>query len=314
MFLIVSFGLSALIDAAFYSYYQRMGQIEAQVYATLWGLARMYTPTLGVVASLLLTGESVKLSIIGYLNVGRASLKYFLLSPLLVYLAAGSFFLLAFLLGLADIDGFLDLMVSSSGGLITKELARSLLLIGVASSYPIALTVNSLFALGEEIGWRGYLFKLLGWEFNLRNVLLVGSIWGLWHSTAIALLGHNYPSLRALGIPLFVLFCTVLSTPMLKLTRESNSILPSVSIHGCLNAVWGLTVYATKMRGVENELWGGMGVLGISSLAIISALLLLTLRRGIGSRGLSSPWGRRGGTRGPLLSGTGDTLAGRGPS
>ncbi len=278
-FLISSFGLAALLDLIFYSYYQQVSRIEAQVYAMLWGLARMYAPALGAVISLLLTGESVKRSMISYLNLGRKSLKYFLLSPLLVYLAAGFFFLIAFPLNLVDIDNFLDLIVEGSGGLVTKEFARVILLVNILSSYPIALTINSIFSLGEEIGWRGYLFRLLGWEFNLRNVLKIGLIWGLWHSTAIALLGHNYPLLRARGIPLFVLFCTALSATMLKLTRESESILPAVSMHGCLNAIWGLTVYSTRMKGVENELYGGMGLLGISSLAISAIIVALFRRR-----------------------------------
>ncbi|MCS7102520.1 MAG: hypothetical protein NZ992_01400, partial [Candidatus Korarchaeum sp.] len=94
-FLIVSFSLAALIDFTFFSRYQQMSQIEAQIYVTLWGLARMYTPTLGAVASLLLTRESVKSSMISYLNVSRTSLKYFLLSPLMIYFAVGLFFLSA---------------------------------------------------------------------------------------------------------------------------------------------------------------------------------------------------------------------------
>ncbi|MEM0192783.1 MAG: CPBP family intramembrane glutamic endopeptidase [Candidatus Korarchaeum sp.] len=278
-FLVTSFGLASLLDLIFYLHYQRMSQIEAQLYAILWGLARMYTPALGAVISLLLAGESVKQSMISYLNLGRKSMKYFFLSPLVVYSAVGFFFLLAFFLSLVDLDSFLDLIVKSSGGIITKEFARTLLILNILSSYPIALTINSLFALGEEIGWRGYLFRLLGWEFNLRNVLTIGSIWGLWHSTAIALMGHNYPVLRTSGVPLFMLFCITLSAPMLKLVRESESILPAVSLHGCLNALWGLTVYSTKMRGVENELYGGMGLLGISSLTISAIVVTALLRR-----------------------------------
>ncbi|MEM2810200.1 MAG: hypothetical protein QW187_00025 [Candidatus Korarchaeum sp.] len=68
-FLVTSFGLASLLDLIFYLHYQRMSQIEAQVYAILWGLARMYTPALGAVISLLLTGESVKQSMISYLNL-----------------------------------------------------------------------------------------------------------------------------------------------------------------------------------------------------------------------------------------------------
>jgi hypothetical protein len=66
---------------------------------------------------------------------------------------------------------------------------------------------------------------------------------------------------------------------MLKLTEASGSILPSVSLHGGLNALWGLAAYSTKFRGVENELYGGLGVLGIISLFIASVSTVAILKK-----------------------------------
>lgn len=258
IFFLVSFSLSSLLDFLLYTKLPHMGQVETQVYAMLWGLARMYTPTLGVLFALISAGENIKFKLMSYLNIGKRALKFFLTAPLFVYLALCVFFILTSVLNMLDFERFFELMVSSSG-LVTKEFAVMLFFINLILSYPISLTLNSLFALGEELGWRGYLFEALGGKYDLRNVLIVGIIWALWHSTAIVLLGHNYPSVRAGGIPLFILFCIALSLPMLKLTRDSGSVLPAVSLYGCLNAVWGLTVHTTKMGGIENEIHGGMG-------------------------------------------------------
>jgi hypothetical protein len=69
----------------------------------------------------------------------------------------------------------------------------------------------------------------------------------LWHATAIRLLGNNYPQLRWAGVPLFVLYCVLLSAFMLRLVAAANSVLPAVSFHGAVNALWSLTVLTTAV-------------------------------------------------------------------
>src|SRR5690625_4755344 len=74
------------------------------------------------------------------------------------------------------------------------------------------ITINAIFAFGEEIGWRGFLlreFQLLGfWKASL----LIGLIWGVWHAPLILFAGHNYPSTPIFGVVLMVTFCVVLCT------------------------------------------------------------------------------------------------------
>lgn len=46
----------------------------------------------------------------------------------------------------------------------------------------ILATSLALGAMGEEIGWRGYLQVRLNWELKpLVSPLIVGTLWGLWH-------------------------------------------------------------------------------------------------------------------------------------
>ena len=71
---------------------------------------------------------------------------------------------------------------------ISRGTAVSLLL-GVLVYGPV---INLFFAIGEEIGWRGFLYPALRQRMStLPACLLVGAIWGLWH-TPINLMGHNY--------------------------------------------------------------------------------------------------------------------------
>jgi membrane protease YdiL (CAAX protease family) len=61
------------------------------------------------------------------------------------------------------------------------------------------LTINTLFAFGEEIGWRGSLQKELShlgfWKFSF----LIRLIWGIWRSPLI-IQGYNYPQHPSSGL------------------------------------------------------------------------------------------------------------------
>ena len=59
--------------------------------------------------------------------------------------------------------------------------------------------INTLLALGEELGWRGLLLPELLPLGQRRAILLSGVIWGFWHAPVI-LQGHNYPSQPVLGV------------------------------------------------------------------------------------------------------------------
>jgi membrane protease YdiL (CAAX protease family) len=70
-------------------------------------------------------------------------------------------------------------------------------------------TANLFFVLGEEIAWRGFLEK----ERFIKgawNPLLVGIIWGLWH-TPLILMGCNYGEHYIWGIPVMMVVCIVLA-------------------------------------------------------------------------------------------------------
>jgi membrane protease YdiL (CAAX protease family) len=160
---------------------------------------------------------------------------------------------------------------------------RLLLLAQLPLAYAAAVTVNALAALGEELGWRGYMFRRLGSRPDLKSTLAIGVVWGLWHATAIGVLGHNYPVLRWAGVPLFTAFCVLLTALMLPLVERAGSVLPAVSLHGAVNALWGLTVAITKLEGAVGEAAGGLGTLGLASLA--AAWLALKAALKVGGKG-----------------------------
>jgi membrane protease YdiL (CAAX protease family) len=115
----------------------------------------------------------------------------------------------------------------------------------VAVQILLAITLapffNVLFALGEELGWRGYLFPKLLPLGQWKAVLISGTIWGLWHAPAI-IQGLNYPGYPVIGIFMMIVFCILLSIIFSWMYLNTKSPWVAALAHGSINAVAGLPV------------------------------------------------------------------------
>jgi membrane protease YdiL (CAAX protease family) len=136
----------------------------------------------------------------------------------------------------------------------------------VAAQVAIGLTVgplfNTLFAVGEEIGWRGFLLpRLLQTGLGQWPALVLsGAIWGLWHAPVIAR-GHNYPEHPYIGVLLMTIFCTLLGVIFGWLRLASDSVWVPALAHGSLNAIAGvpfllLTRFDTAIGGMLTSVMG----------------------------------------------------------
>ncbi len=101
------------------------------------------------------------------------------------------------------------------------------------------LTINGLFAFGEEYGWRGVLAEELRPLGNLRANLLTGVLWGLWHAPIIILLGHNYGTEWGWGIFLMVAWTTPLAFLLSWVRQRSGSVIAPAFLHGAYNGTIG---------------------------------------------------------------------------
>ena len=75
----------------------------------------------------------------------------------------------------------------------------------------LAPAINMFPALGEEVGWRGYMMPRLKEQFGLLNGRLLGGVvWGIWHWPLMLLVGYEYGT-DYLGAPLLglVVWCVV---------------------------------------------------------------------------------------------------------
>ena len=132
-----------------------------------------------------------------------------------------------------------------------------------------ALINTPILLLSEELGWRGYLYDLWRRFGFLKYTLATGAIWGLWHAPAIYLFGLNYPDHRLIGIPLFALYCALLSFPFTLVRDRGRSLVPAAILHGTINAVGGIAAFGLSRTDFP---WSGVvGVGGFVMLAVLAA-------------------------------------------
>ena len=155
-----------------------------------------------------------------------------------------------------------------------EEMPVSLPLVILFTAPLAGFTINGLFALGEELGWRGLLQQELAPLGFTRSAVLIGLIWGLWHAPMI-LLGHNFPENPRLGVLIMTIACVPLGIIMSWLALKSASVIAAAVAHGTFNAAGGLTLMV--VRGGETIEVFALGYAGILAMTLV-ALVLLALR------------------------------------
>lgn len=134
------------------------------------------------------------------------------------------------------------------------------------------LTVNAVFAFGEEIGWRGYLLKIFKGKTFLSTALWTGIIWGLWHAPII-LNGHNYPQHPVAGVFMMVGMCVFLTPIFMYFRLKSGSVIVPAIMHGTFNGVVGLSMIL--VTPANDLLYGGPGLAGLITLLLLDICLYL---------------------------------------
>lgn len=144
---------------------------------------------------------------------------------------------------------------------------------GLVVNLVIGFLVGWIFYFGEEFGWRIYLqdrlFILFG---GLKGVLLLGIIWGLWHSGLI-LMGMNYPGQPVLGNTVMILLTVVMGIFYSFAVLKTGSVWIAVVLHLITDTMeplaWLYLSYPTDMIFSF-----GTGIYGIIIMGVIAVILL----------------------------------------
>ena len=132
------------------------------------------------------------------------------------------------------------------------------------------ITINAVFAFGEEIAWRGFLMKEFKGKKFLTAVLWIGVIWGLWHAPLI-LNGHNYPQHPVAGVFMMVILFLLLTTMLMYFRKKSGSVIVAAIMHGTINAVAGVS--AIVVTPANDFLYGAAGLAGMIVLLVVDVCL-----------------------------------------
>lgn len=189
---------------------------------------------------------------------------------------------LYYLLFPAHFDRSASLITAQLGeaGLAQLEAAgmtvKTYMLVQIVAALTWAPWLNTLFALGEEVGWRGALYPRLKARFGIgKGRLLGGLIWGVWHWPVTILAGYNYGT-QYLGAPVLgpLVFClgTVALGILFDLLYEKTRCIwvPALA-HGAYNAAAGLSSLFLSVSGAY------FSPLGPAPIGLIAGLPLFLL-------------------------------------
>ena len=246
----------------------------------------MFVPTLGV----LLAGG--KLSDIGWRPGFRKNWKSILLAwflPLILTILGAALYFLIF-------PCHFDL----SGGYVTYFAGPEALeqMEAQGLSYPVAILatmiaaltygplLNTFAALGEEIGWRGFLYPQLKAGFGKQKAwILGGAIWGAWHWPLIYLIGYEYGAATAnpagyFGFPFTGMLAMLVFTIQVGifadwLYERSGSIWVPSLFHGAINAILAIPFTVCMINTGSARLLGPAinGLIGGLPMLILAGVL-----------------------------------------
>ena len=151
-----------------------------------------------------------------------------------------------------------------------------LALIQILSAVTFAPLINMLFALGEELGWRGFLLPKLLPLGEWPAILLTGIVWGLWHAPTTIFHGYNFPLHPYLGVVVMTIGCMLLGIIFGWLYLKTQSPWAPALAHGAFNAIAGISFLFLNPEHLDSALAGNpLGVSGwLAMLVVLSALAL----------------------------------------
>lgn len=180
---------------------------------------------------------------------------------------------------LRDVDRDVYIQCQESGGsyawYVIKEIFFSF-----TSFYVLPAVVMGL---GEEIGWRGFLFPELRERLGrTKGVIIGGVIHAAWHFPLMLLMGYEYGrgyiGEPLLGLFAFSIFCITTGTISNWLYEETHCIWLCGLFHGAINS----TFNPCMLRGAEHferSVFGPMDVGLVAGIPyMIAAFLILCFR------------------------------------
>ncbi|MEP7173508.1 MAG: CPBP family intramembrane glutamic endopeptidase [Aestuariivirga sp.] len=237
----------------------------------------MLTPTIATLIMLTLVApEGGFRNMLSLLGLDRAGLKGWPLAiagPAAIHLAG------LVILSLAGLAVFVAPQITGSVGFATFKILSGLL-------------IGTLFALGEEIGWRGYMLPRLLGRGVVPAMLLVGFLHGVWHLPLMLTTDYYHNTGNPLIIvPLFLVTLSLAGVFFGFLRLWTGSVWAVAIAHAAANMAWEIMTEMTQTKSavVLEYVGGESGVIMIVGLAVFCFFIIRHMNSGKFRSAVDSP-------------------------
>lgn len=191
-----------------------------------------------------------KINHLGLFNLGK--IKWYLPAISLPFLAIALSYYLGAMVGLLEMPSKLNLIIF------------------IYQFILLTLMGPFIWAMLEEIGWRGYLqpklINVLGFH---QGILLTGFIWAVWHYIFIIFVGYYKTGNIFINTTLFTLTIIMMSYSIGWIRWVSGSLWPCIIFHSASNAAWQMMsaqfivknpnyIYVAGEAGLVNLMFWGL--------------------------------------------------------
>ena len=290
LFLLLTFAISISLAGI----YKILGGQPGTIGFTVLAIVYMFIPMISVViVEKLVHRESIEKKLFISFKLNRWFIAAWLIPPVI----SGGAFGISLLFPDVTYSPGMEGMIERFENVLTPEkieemrkfldkLPFHVIWFSVLQGLIAGITINAVVAFGEELGWRGFLLKEFKNMHFLKAALIIGFIWGIWHSPII-LMGHNYPQHPQLGVLMMTVWCILLSPLFLYITIKSKSVIAAAIMHGTLNGTPGIAIML--IEGGNDLTVGITGLAGFISLFIVLVMIfiydqLISKENVIGSR------------------------------
>ena len=265
-----------------------IGMLFPAISETVFAILRfpgvfMATPALAVFLTRKITKDTAPLPFSTKVRKNKKALAFSALLPACAIFLGAILFYLIFPDDLDYTGRFISENFAQYGAPTEIQFTiRSMLVLGL-----IALAISTVavpiwfIALGEDIGWQGYLLPLLCKKLPMRPaVLITGTLWGLGHAPLIYWgfnYGSAYPGAPWGGIAMMVLVCMVMGIWMSYITLKSRNCMYAAVIHGAVDIIGEVPIWLSL--STQSTLLGPnpSGIIGMSFLILGAVFLLFRL-------------------------------------
>lgn len=212
-------------------------------------LGIMWCPALAAFATLKLNGRS--LADLGWKWPAR---KYALMSWYVPLLYAAVAYAVVWLTGLGGFPNR-DFMASMATrmGLRLSPAASTVVYVLLAGSFGMVRSVST--ALGEEIGWRGFLVPELSKSVSFTGTALIsGVVWSLWHYPVLIFADYNAGTATWYALSCFTVMVISISFVFAWLRLKSGSLWTGALLHASHN-LYVQSIFTPLTKDVGKTAW-----------------------------------------------------------